>query len=59
MFEFSVIPTINKPTRLTTHTATAIDNTITNCILNNDFKNAIVKRDLSDDFPIIFINEFI
>ena len=59
MFEFSMIPTINKPTRVTKHTATAIDNIITNCIINSDFKSAIVKMDLSDHFPIIFINEFI
>ena len=58
MFEFSMIPTINKPTRVTKHTATVIDNIITNCILNSDFKSAIVKMDLSDHFPIIFINEF-
>ena len=59
MFGFSMIPTINKPTRVTKHTATAIDNIITNCIINSDFKSAIVKTDLSDHFPIIFINELI
>ena len=52
-----MIPTINKPTRVTKHTATAIDNIITNCIINSDFKSAIVKTDLSDHFPIIFIKE--
>ena len=55
MFEFSMVPT-NKPTRVTKYTATAIDNIITNCIINSDFKSAIVKTDLSDHFPIIFIN---
>ena len=59
MFGFSMIPTINKPTRVTKHTATAIDNIITNCIINSDFKSAIVKTDLSDHFPIIFIHELI
>ena len=29
MFEFSMIPTINKPTRVTKHTTTSTDNTIT------------------------------
>ena len=43
---------------LTKHTATAIDNIITICILNSDFKSAIVKLDLSDDSSNIFINEF-
>ena len=42
MFEFSMIPTINKPTRVTKHTATAIDNIITNCIINSNFKSTIV-----------------
>ena len=57
MFQFSMIPTINKPTRATKQTATAIDNITTNCIMNSGFKSAIVKMDLSDHFPIIFINE--
>ena len=54
MFEFSMMPTINKPTIVTKHTATAIDNIITNCIINSAFKSAIVKTDLSDHFPIIY-----
>ena len=57
MFESSTIPTLNKPTRVTKRTATAIDNIITNCIINSNFKSTIVKTDLSDHFPIIFINE--
>ena len=59
MLEFSMTSTINKPTRVTKHIATAIDNIITNCILNSNFKSAIVKTDQSDYFPIIFITEFI
>ena len=51
-------PTTNKPTRVTKDTATVIDHIITNCILNSDFKSAIVKVDLCDHFPVIFINEF-
>ena len=50
-----MIPKINKPTRVTKYTATAIDNIITNCIINSDFKSAIVKKDLSDHFPIILL----
>ena len=45
--------------RVTKDTATAIDDIITNCIINIDFKSAIVKTDLPDHFPIIFINELI
>ena len=55
MFEFSMIPTINKPTRVTSYKAIAIDNIITNAILDKDFKSAIIKTDLSDLFPVILI----
>ena len=41
MFEFSMIPTINKATRVTKHIVAAIDIFITICILNNHFKYAI------------------
>ena len=43
MFEFSMIPTINKPTRVASYTATAIDNIITNSIFDNDFESAKTK----------------
>ena len=49
-----MIPTINKPTRVISYTATAIDNIITSSIFNNDFESAIIKTDVSDHFPIIF-----
>ena len=52
-------PTINKPTIVTKHTATVIDNIVTKCILNSDFKSVIVKTNLSDHFPTIFSNEFV
>ena len=55
MFELSMIPTINKPTRVTSYTATAIDNVIINSILDKDFKSAIIKTDLSDHFPVILV----
>ena len=47
MFEFNMMPTINKPTTVTKYTATAIDNIITNYIINSDFKSAVVKTDLT------------
>ena len=50
-----MIPTINKPTRVTSYTATAIDNIITNSILDKDFQSATIKTDLSDHFPVIFV----
>ena len=54
IFEFCMIPTINKPTRETSYTASVIDNIITNFIFDNDFENAIIKTDVSDHFPIKF-----
>ena len=47
-----MIPTINKPTRVTKKTATAIDHIITNSFVENTFKTAIIKTDVSDHFPI-------
>ena len=51
-----MIPTINKPTRVTKETATTIDHIITTNFVRNNFKTAIIKSDVSDHFPIcIFI----
>ena len=47
-----MITTIHKPTRLTKKTATAIDGIITNSFVENTFKTAIIKSDVSDHFPI-------
>ena len=38
MFQFGLVPTINKPTRVTNKTISATDDIITNSIYNNDFK---------------------
>ena len=57
-----MIPTINKPTRVTRQSAAAIDHILTNCFVNFDFKKTIFKSDISDHFPISFFlpmtNEF-
>ena len=34
MFQYDMIPTINKPTRVTRNTATAIDHIITNTVIS-------------------------
>ena len=58
MFRFGMIPTINKPTRVTRHTATAIDHVFTNTIVDNiEIKTAIVKTDISYHFPLIFVTK--
>ena len=55
MFRHGLIPTINKPTRATKNTATAIDHIIINSVINAEFKTGIIKTDISDHFPIFFI----
>ena len=53
MFEFGLVPTINKPIRVTNKTISTINYIITNSIFNNDLKAAIIKPDISDHFPIM------
>ena len=48
-----MIPTINKSTRVTANTATAIDHIITNVIIDTDFKTGILKSCISDHFAIM------
>ena len=36
MFSHSFLPVINRPTRITSHTATSIDNIFTNCYIQNN-----------------------
>ena len=47
-----MIPNINKPTRVTNKTATAIDHILTNTYTEIIFKTAILKSDVTDHFPI-------
>ena len=53
MFQFGLVPTANKSTRITKDTISAIVHTKTNSIINNEFKTAILTADISDHFPII------
>ena len=54
-----MIPTINKPTRVTRQTASAIDHIITNSIVHTGFKSAIMKTDISEHFQIFFCYKYI
>ena len=47
------MPTINKPTRVTANTATAVDDIITNVIIDTDFKTGISESCISDHFAIM------
>ena len=50
-----MLPTINKPTRVTRKSATAIDHIITKNYIESSFKTAIIKSDISDHFPICIL----
>ena len=52
MFEKGAIPLINRPTRVTTSSATLIDNIFTNCVFDTSLKNGIIKTSISDHFAI-------
>ena len=52
-----MIPTINKPTRVTRKTATATDRILTNSFVDRVFKTVIFKSDISDHFPICFLSQ--
>lgn len=57
MFEHGFFPLINKPTRVNSTKATLIDNIFTNNIFNNDkCFNGILVTDISDHFPVCYIN---
>ena len=50
-----MIPTTNKPTRITNKTKTAIDHILTSSHTETIFKTAIFKCDVSDYFSICLI----
>ena len=54
IFEKDAIPIINRPIRISEHSASLIDNILTTDIFNNSLKKSIIKADVSDHFPIIF-----
>ena len=51
LFSYMIIPLITKPTRVTAHSATLIDNIFTNCFSQNILSGNILN-DSSDHFPI-------
>ena len=56
-FQNSLIPLINKPTRVTETNATAIDHILTNPFLNKQIEMGIIKTEISDHFPIFLITD--
>ena len=56
-FRNSLIPQINKPTRITRTNATAIDQILTNAFLNKQIETGIIKTEVSDHLPIFLITD--
>ena len=57
MFSQSFIPYITKPTRVTSRSATLIDNIFTNDIVDNEYVfSGLLYNDVSDHFPVFYID---
>ena len=54
IYQNNLIPTINKPTRVTMKRATTIDHILTNSFVDTDFKS-VFKTDISDHFPVCLL----
>ena len=56
MYSFSMFPCITKPTRVTSRSATLIDNVFANDVMNENSLNGILYTDVSDHFPVFYID---
>ena len=57
IYSLPLIPTINKPTRITENTATIIDNILTNA--DNNVESAILITNISDHLPTVLMSDLI
>ena len=55
IYQNSFIPIISKPTRVTRKPSTITNHILTNLFVNTNFKTFILKIDISDHFPISFL----
>ena len=56
LYSASIFPLINRPTRITSHSATLIDNIFCNEIVNVTHQNGILIADITDHYPVFNIN---
>ena len=56
IFQHSLVPIVNKPTRVTKNNATLIDYIITNSFMDQENLTGILKTDISDHFPFFTIS---
>lgn len=59
LYEHNFIPLITKPTRISSHSATLIDNIITNNVFTDNSFQGILYTDMSDHFPLFLIDSSI
>ena len=57
IFQSGFLPVIQRATRVTRTTATAIDHIITDAILDRTMYSGIIKTQISDHFPIFNVLE--
>ena len=51
--DIDLLPTITRPTQITNHSATLIDNIYVSNQLHRDFESSIIIHDLSDHLPLL------
>ena len=56
IFQHSLVPIVNKPTRVTKNNATLIVYIISNSFMDQENLTGILKTDISDHFPIFTIS---
>ena len=56
IFQHSLVPIVNKPTRVAENNTTLIDCIITNSFMDQENLTGILKTDISDHFPIFTIS---
>ena len=57
LFQYGMISIINKPTRITKHSATAIDNIFTNSVFNNSLETGIIQTDIIGSLSYLCSNK--
>ena len=55
IYQNSFNPAIHKPTTVTRKTSPITDHIFTNSFVNTNFETIIFKNDISDHFPIFFL----
>ena len=58
MFGYSTMSVLNKLTRSTKNTATAIDHIFINSVTTTKFETGIITSDISDHFPIFLVADY-